>query len=256
MPHRARATSIHQSLETALPPIGVTLSDAIPDGVESFQGRVAAGCVFWERAAQGVFATSGPDHELCAIGVHTHNLVGTSDDYRTELGAVLGVLDQMTYLRADEVASVPQAAKASKHAIYGPAAELPFAPDVVLVFADSRRGLVVAEAVQQVERGAPPALGRPACAIVPQVINTGRAAVSLGCCGARAYLDRFDDGVALWGLPGAKLAAYAERIEALTGANNTLTDFHRLRAQDVAAGKRPTYADSLVRLQAGEHTAD
>ena len=34
-----------------------------------------------------------------------------------------------------------------------------------------------------------PAMGRPACAVVPQAINSGQAALSLGCCGARAYLD-------------------------------------------------------------------
>jgi hypothetical protein len=39
-----------------------------------------------------------------------------------------------------------------------------------------------------VEGGSPPAMGRLACAIMPQVGNTGRSALSLGCCGAGAYL--------------------------------------------------------------------
>ena len=56
-------------------------------------------------------------------------------------------------------------------------------------------------------------MGRPACAVVPQVVNGGRGAMSLGCCGARAYLDAMPDGVALWALTGGKIAAYARQGE-------------------------------------------
>ena len=65
-------------------------------------------------------------------------------------------------------------------------------------------------------------MGRPACAVVPQVMNTGRAALSLGCCGARAYLDRLTDDVAIFAIPGAKLEAYTRRIESLAKANAVL----------------------------------
>ena len=78
-------------------------------------------------------------------------------------------------------------------------------PDVVLLFGKAGQMLILSEASQQVEGGLPPAMGRPACAIVPQALNTGRAALSLGCCGARAYLDVLTDEVALWAIPGAKL---------------------------------------------------
>ena len=54
---------------------------------------------------------------------------------------------------------------------------------------------------------------------VPHVMNTGRAALSLGCCGARAYLDILTDDVAIFAIPGAKLEAYTERIETLSKAN-------------------------------------
>ena len=62
-------------------------------------------------------------------------------------------------------------------------------PDMVLLFVNANQTLILSEATQQVENQNAPAMGRPACAIVPQVMNTGRAALSLGCCGARAYLD-------------------------------------------------------------------
>src|SRR5450631_1444062 len=100
--------------------------------------------------------------------------------------------------------------------------------------------LILFEASQQVEGGLPPAMGRPACAIVPQAVNTGRTALSLGCCGARAYLDVLTPDVALYAIPGAILEAFTERVEALAKANTVLASFHTLRRRDVEAGKHPT----------------
>jgi uncharacterized protein (DUF169 family) len=124
-------------------------------------------------------------------------------------------------------------------------------PDVVLLFGTTGQMLILSEASQQVEGGLPPAMGRPACAIVPQAFNTGRAALSLGCCGARAYLDVLTDEVALWAIPGSKLNLYVERIIALAKANTVLTTFHQMRRGDVEHGKRPTIRESLAAMASG-----
>jgi hypothetical protein len=71
----------------------------------------------------------------------------------------------------------------------------------------------------------------------------------LGCCGARAYLDILSDDVALYAIPGATLAAFSERIEALSKANAILTKFHQIRRKDIEAGGTPTIRESLVALQ-------
>jgi uncharacterized protein (DUF169 family) len=118
-----------------------------------------------------------------------------------------------------------------------------------LLFANSRQSLVITEAAQQVDPGVPPAMGRPACAAIPQAVNTGKPALSLGCCGARAYLNVLSDDFALWALPGAKIAEYASRIKVLADANNLLTQFHQLRRSDVEHGKSPSIEESLLRLQ-------
>jgi uncharacterized protein (DUF169 family) len=60
-------------------------------------------------------------------------------------------------------------------------------------------------------------------------MNTGRAALSLGCCGARAYLDVLTDNTAIFAIPGAKLADYTQPIEALSNANRILSKFHQIR---------------------------
>ena len=108
--------------------------------------------------------------------------------------------------------------------------------------------LILSEASQQVEGGTPPAMGRPACAIVPQAVNSGRTALSLGCCGARAYLDALTPDVALYAVPGRRLAAFAERVAALARANAVLSTFHTIRRRDVEAGRSPTIRESLAAM--------
>src|ERR1700758_5008778 len=109
---------------------------------------------------------------------------------------------------------IPVLDRAAKAVVYGPLAAIPVQPDVVLLFVQADQTLILSEASQQLENGSPPAMGRPACAVVPQAFNTGRTALSLGCCGARAYLDVLTSDVALYAIPGSSIAAFAERVAA------------------------------------------
>lgn len=240
--------AIVSALELQVPPIAVVFSDEAPANVPAPAGPVAAGCAFWELAAKGPVTTVARDHDLCSIGIYTHNLADAPAQYESELSAVLGVLAGMQYVRPEDVPGIATMSQRHKHVVYAPLRQTPLAPQAVLLFAQSAQSLVITEAVQQVDGGVPPALGRPACAVIPQAIGTGRAALSLGCCGARAYLGILSDEIALWALPGNKLAAYAERLQVLGEANRTLRRFHALRARDVAAGLHPTYAESLSRM--------
>lgn len=241
------ARDLAGSLDLKLAPIAVSLVDEVPGGIEPFSGTVAGGCRFWQEAATRVFSTSTADHARCAIGVYTHNMDSPPEQATEELGQVLKVMSDLTYVREQDVAAIPRLGKPVRHVVYAPLADTPVDPDAVIVFADAQQGLIVAEAAQQVEQGLAPALGRPACAVVPQVVNTGRAAVSLGCCGARAYLDALTDDVALWALPGQSVASYAERIAALSKANSVLAQFHERRRKDIEAGQTPSFEQSLSR---------
>ena len=242
------ANDLTTSLELSLPPIAVSFADVVPPDVASFNGVVPAGCVFWQEAATRTFATSTQDHELCAIGTHTHNMSERSASHPSELQAALRAMSGLDYVRQEEVAGIPVVEHSVRHIIYGPLAETPVDPDVVLLFAHSRQGLIISEAVARIDQGLPPAMGRPACAIIPQVLNHGTAALSLGCCGARAYLDGLTDNVALWAFPAAKVDQYCAQITALASANRILTTFHERRREDVESGKRPTVRQSLERL--------
>ena len=243
-----QAEQLIASLELSLPPIAIAFRDAVPDGVPEFDGSVPAGCVFWQEAAKRTFATSAKRHALCSIGIHTLNLSQAPASQPEELRTTLEAMTGLDYVREEEVAAIPVVRRAVKHALYGPLADFPADPEVVLLFADARQGLVLSEAVGRVDGGVPPAMGRPACAVVPQTLNHGLATMSLGCCGARAYLDALSDDTALWALPGGRLDQYCDQIVAFANANRTLAMFHERRRADVESGQRPTVRESLQRL--------
>ena len=162
----------------------------------------------------------------------------------------LKVFGDLDYVRPADLASIPVLASQPAYVVYAPLASSSLPPDVVLLFVNPSQILILSEATQQVDNLNPPAMGRPACAVVPQVMNTGRAALSLGCCGARAYLDRLTADVAIFAIPGAKLEAYTSRIESLSKANTVLASFHQIRRQAIAAGATPTVRESLAAFAA------
>jgi len=242
------SNALVQHLNLSQPPVAVCLTDDLPPGVATWSGRSPAGCRFWQEAASRVFATSASDHSLCAIGQYTHNLEMSAAS-SMDLKDALKVFADLSYVRDEDVQMIPVLASKPKYVVYGPLAQIPLDPDVVLLFVRADQTLVLSEASQQLENGLPPAMGRPACAIIPQAQNTGRSALSLGCCGARAYLDVLTDDIALYAIPGATLGAFADRIGALAKANETLRKFHQIRRSDVEAGRKPTVQDSLAAMQ-------
>jgi uncharacterized protein (DUF169 family) len=230
-------------------PVAICFSEDAPEGLPAPPRNVAAGCQFWEDATAATFATSAKDHDLCAIGVYTHHLQPTPAQ-QTDLMDALKVFGDLGYVTPEDLPKIPVLASEAKCVTYSPLADTPLPPDVVLLFANANQMLILSEAVQQVENQNAPAMGRPACAVVPQVMNTGRAALSLGCSGARAYLNILTDGIALFAIPGTKLEVYTDRVKALSNANQVLTQFHQLRRQAILAGNRPTIQESLKAMVA------
>lgn len=242
------AKSLSDSLHLALAPVSISFHDSIPDGVAPHSGTAPAGCRFWQEAASSVFATVPADHDLCAIGLYTHNL-GISEGAGKDLNDALKVFGDLGYVRPDDMPFIPVLKRESKTVVYGPLGAVPAPPDVVLLFVKADQTLILSEVSQQLENGLPPAMGRPACAVVPQAFNTGRTALSLGCCGARAYLDALTPDMALYAIPGAKIEAFAARVVELSKANSILTAFHQLRRKQVELGGHPSVQDSLNAMQ-------
>lgn len=246
--YRKTTESLADCLDLRQTPIAICFAESVPEGVPEHTGSAPAGCRFWEDAANGAFATSAEDHYSCAIGVYTHNLQ-SSPGQQTDLIDALKIFGDLGYVREEDLGLIHVLQSQPNYVVYSPLAETPLPPDVVMLFVNANQTLILSEATQQVENQNPPAMGRPACAVVAQVMNTGRAALSLGCCGARTYLDSLTDGVAIFAIPGAKLDAYTQRIEALSKANAVLAKFHQIRRRDITAGQNPTVKDSLAALQ-------
>lgn len=241
------AETLARSLRLAQVPVAVSFSDSIPASVPRYEGHAPAGCSFWREAAKGPLATAPGDHAMCAVGSYTHNLE-LSAAQQKDLGDCLTIFGKLGYVTDDDLPLIPVLGRRPQHVVYAPLGQTALPPEVVLLLGDASQALIVSEAVQQVERRTPPAMGRPACAVIAQVANTGQAALSLGCCGARAYVDSFTADLVLCGLPGARLAEYAERIAVLSAANGVLTQFHQQRSRDVAGGARPTVEESLAAM--------
>jgi uncharacterized protein (DUF169 family) len=241
------ACALTDALSLSRPPISVSFADQIPAGVPIFSGTVPAGCRFWQEAADQVFATVARDHELCAIGVYTHNLESTPAQQK-DLVDALKVFADLGYVRPADLPFIPVLNRKAKAIIYGPLGTVPIGPDVVLLFVRADQTLILSEAAQQLENAMPPAMGRPACAVVSQAYNSCRTALSAGCCGARAYLDVLKPEVALYALPGSILEAFTERVVELARANKVLTAFHTLRRNDIEAGRRPSIEESLAAM--------
>jgi uncharacterized protein (DUF169 family) len=243
------AQSLTDSLHLETPPVAVCFTDTAPAGLPVSKEAAPAGCSFWGRGAEGAFVTSPKDHENCAVGLYTHHMPLDTPERQENLNDCLKVFGDLGYVRPEDIPAIPVLKEETKYVVYAPLSSTPLPPSVVLLFANSRQSLAITEAVQQVDPSVPPAMGRPACGVIPQAVNTSRPALSLGCCGARAYLNALSDDFAVWALPGSKIAQYAARIKVLTDANNILTQFHRLRRSDVERGQSPSVKESLARLQ-------
>ena len=127
------AETLTSALELTHAPIAISLVDAPPVGVPAFSGRVAAGCRFWQEAATRTFVTAPGDHDLCAIGTFTHNLAVTPA-HEVDRRDALKVFADLGYVRPEDIQQIPVLARRPAHVVYGPLAQAPVAPDVVLLF--------------------------------------------------------------------------------------------------------------------------
>jgi len=139
------AQNLTDSLDLERPPVAVCFADAIPPGVKLFNGSVPAGCRFWQEAQSGVFATVPSNHDLCGIGIYTHNLEA-SPAAQKDLGDALKVFADLGYVREQDIPMIPVLKSRPQAVIYGPLSQVPLPPDVVLLFVDANQTLILSEA--------------------------------------------------------------------------------------------------------------
>jgi uncharacterized protein (DUF169 family) len=223
------ARDLTDLLALRAPPIAISFHDAPPPGLPRVAVAAPAGCAYWSRAAAGErFHTVAEDHFGCAVGAYTHGAeLGAAQ--QADLHGLLRTMADLSYLAMDEVPSIPARRPPLRVVVYAPLAEAPVEPDLILVRVPARGAMVLAEAAHAVGvRDGAASVVRPACAMIPRVLDTGLAATSYGCIGNRVYTGLGDSEV-WFTLPGSHAAAIVERLSVVQRANAELEKFHRAR---------------------------
>jgi uncharacterized protein (DUF169 family) len=223
------ATRLRTLLGLTGDPIAISFVDTPPPGVARVSDSAPAGCSYWKLASDGeTFYTTGEDHFGCPVGAHTH-AVEMREEVAEGLQQLVGTMIGLHYLTEADVAAIPRLAAPFQFAIYAPADRSPIPPQVLLLHGTPRQIMLAWEAAQSAgASGDAAAMGRPACALVPQAINTGQVVTSLACIGNRVYTSLGDDEFYL-AIPGERAAAVIDRLEVIVSANQTLEAFHRGR---------------------------
>ncbi|MFI5374727.1 MAG: DUF169 domain-containing protein [Candidatus Rokuibacteriota bacterium] len=229
MDARTAGRRLTELLGLHTPPVSVTFATTAPAGIARVSRPGPAGCAYWKQAAEGaVFYTEAADHFNCPVGAYTHG-VGLPPERAKELEGVVGTMVGLQYIRMEEVGALPRRKDPFRVAVYAPLAETPTPPDVVLVRGRARQIMLVAEAARAAGlEGDRAAMGRPACAMIPAVLEGPGGVTSLGCIGNRVYTGMGDDEL-YFTIPGGKIGLVVEHLEAVLHANRELEKYHEAR---------------------------
>ncbi|CAN5755878.1 hypothetical protein BH24ACT5_BH24ACT5_21250 [soil metagenome] len=183
------AADLTAALHPTAPPIAITFTLERPAGVAVFDrpmaepspdgrtGRVAAGCVFWMESVDSTFSTVAEDHGNCSVGSWTHGF--KSLDEIAGNGDV-GALLESGWVTMDMVPHIPTVTEKPGAVTYGPLADTPIDPDVVLVRLRAKSLMVLSDALPglRVE-------GKPQCHIVAAAKEQNDVVASVGCALSR-----------------------------------------------------------------------
>jgi uncharacterized protein (DUF169 family) len=227
----AETLSSIEKLHMTHAPVAVAFLDAPPPGMAHVSQTEAAGCGYWKRAADGqAFYTTAEDHMNCPVGAFTHGVTLPAEK-AAELQSLVGTMIELKYLSSDEIPQIPRRSAPMAVAAYAPLARASFTPDAVIFRGTPRQIMLLTEAARSAgvfESGA--VMGRPACAMLPQSINSSAAAASVGCIGNRVYTALADDELYVV-VPGGALADVARQLATVLTANAELEKFHQARAR-------------------------
>lgn len=224
------AVQLGELLELRSQPVAVGFTDSPPEGIPHIGNAAPSGCTYWKLAAAGqTFYTEAADHTGCAVGAHTHG-VELSAEQQQELEGLIGTMVELEYLDPAEVPEIPQLEGGVRVATYAPLADAAFEADAVLVSGTARQMMLLAEAAHSAGVSCDTSMvGRPTCAAIPAVMQSGRSATNLGCIGNRVYTEIPDDEL-YFIFNGSQLEPIVMKLAKIVNANRELEKFHRARA--------------------------
>ncbi len=227
------AARLTEALALDNPPVGLTFTSEPPAGVAISDRVVPSACTFWRLAEQGVFYAPAESHFNCPVGamVMGFELPG---EIQRQLGGLVESMAECQYLDPAEAAKIPTVSPAAQGILYGPLADLPAAPDAVLLWLTPRQAMFHNEASGAADwtQHAPLVTGRPACAVIPAALAGGSPAMTLGCAGMRTFTETPDDRMLVM-VPGQLAESYADAVDRIVAANRTMLDFYKERKASV-----------------------
>lgn len=222
------ASRLDAALHPTAAPIAITFSAEVPEGVAAFDapmaqpaadgrtGRVPAGCVFWMKGTDTTFSTVAVDHGNCSVGSLTHGfktldeVAGNSD--------VAALLDS-GWVTMDVVPQIPVVTERPGAVTYGPLAETPFDPDVVLVRLTAKSLMVLSDALPGLKIE-----GKPQCHIVAMAKENGEVAASVGCMLSRVRT-AMPSTETTCAIPASRLAEVVDRLEATAATDAVVAGY-------------------------------
>ena len=187
--YTATAQTLQSVLELALRPVALARVRAVPPGVPIFEGVSPSACGFWRHAENGLFAANGNDHMNCPIGAMTMGFELTPEA-KEKLGGGLALMTESGYIDPKEAEHLPALLPSNDPLLYGPLADFPIEPHLVLLWLTPRQAMLLREATGDVRWKSDVSsslFGRPACAALPVAERDGNVALSFGCNGMRTF---------------------------------------------------------------------
>jgi uncharacterized protein (DUF169 family) len=207
-------------------PIALTFTDTPPDGVAGPDRAVPSACAFWRLAEQGVFYAPAEAHYNCPIGTMVMGFP-LPEHVQAQLGELVTSMCECSYLSPEEGDKIPGVQPSAAGILYGPLAELPVTPTVVLLWLTPSQAMLYNEATGTANwaQGSILSNGRPACAALPQAISSGTPTIAWGCMGMRTFTEIPDDRL-LAAVPGNQAESFVADLERVVAANDTMRAFY------------------------------
>ncbi len=229
------AALLKGELNLDLEPVALACCDSAPENIAVHRTPRPSACSFWRDAETQLFYAPAESHFNCPVGAMVFGF-DLPPAVSAELSTLVGTMTKCGYVGAGEPGAIPtQAKKGAKGILYGPLAAFPSPPDVVLMWLTPAQAMIVSEATGGAVWGSNAAvLGRPACAAIPQSVNAGRAALSLGCTGMRTFTGIGPERL-LAVVPAASLESFAQDVARLKAINEGMATFYKDRAAALRA---------------------
>ncbi|CAB4993333.1 MAG: hypothetical protein F2877_05615 [Actinobacteria bacterium] len=222
------ALDLSNVLALEAPPIAITFSEAPPVGVEAFDapfpepspdgrtGRVPAGCAFWIKSVEKTFSTVAEDHGNCSVG---SVVIGFKNFDEVAGNSDVAAMLETGWVTADVVPQIPVINEKPGAVTYGPLAETPVDPDVVLIRVNAEQLMLLHDALPDMRLA-----GKPQCHIVALAKEQGVVAASVGCA-----LSRVRSGISVeemtCAIPAARLGDVLAALITTAGADGQVATF-------------------------------